>query len=77
MAKKTELTPATFELKMERLREIGSILDSSNKSIDDMIHLYEEGIQVAQECRAYLAQAEGKVIDISQKYSNTELIAEK
>ena len=44
----------TFEEQMQRLEEIVEILD-------EMIALYEEGMQRSQDCRKYLEQAEQKI----------------
>ena len=51
----------TFEQQMQRLEEIVEILDDGEASLDEMLALYEEGIQRSQSCRQYLEQAEQKV----------------
>ena len=51
----------TFKEQMQRLEEIVEILDDGEASLDEMLALYEEGIQRSQSCRKYLEQAEQKV----------------
>jgi exodeoxyribonuclease VII small subunit len=55
------LQSLTFEEQMQRLEEIVEILDDGEASLDEMIALYEEGIQRSQYCRQYLEQAEQKI----------------
>ena len=55
------LQSLTFEEQMQRLEEIVEILDDGEASLDEMIALYEEGIQRSQYCRQYLEQAEHKI----------------
>ena len=63
-----------FEEKIERIQEIVGILDSGEQSIENMLELYEEGMKLSQECRIFLENAESKIIDITNKYSSSELM---
>jgi exodeoxyribonuclease VII small subunit len=63
-----------FEEKIERIQEIVEILDSGEQSIENMLELYEEGMKLSQECRKFLENAESKIVDITNKYSSSELI---
>lgn len=58
MAKKNQ---NTFEEKLERLDTIVQLLDSGELSIEEMMKIYEEGMNLAQECRSYLEKAEQKI----------------
>jgi exodeoxyribonuclease VII small subunit len=63
MAKKT----LSFEQQLNRLEEIVGILDEGNIPLDEMLKIYEEGMNLASEMKNYLEKAEQKVIDISKK----------
>jgi exodeoxyribonuclease VII small subunit len=52
----------SFEEQLQRLEEIVEILDDGEAALDEMIALYEEGMQRSQYCRDYLEKAEQKVI---------------
>lgn len=52
----------SFEEQMQRLEEIVEILDDGDAALDEMLALYEEGMQRSQYCREYLEKAEQKVI---------------
>ena len=57
----------SFEEQLQRLEEIVEILDDGEATLDEMIALYEEGIQRSQYCRDYLEKAEQKVILIKSQ----------
>ncbi|MBE2189059.1 MAG: exodeoxyribonuclease VII small subunit [Desulfobulbaceae bacterium] len=61
-----------FEDKIKRIDEISEILDEGNVSLDEMTKLYEEGLSLASDCRKYLEKAELKIIDITNKFAETE-----
>ncbi len=60
-----------LDLKLKRIEEIVEILDAGSVSLEEMINLYEEGMVLSTECRAYLENAEQRIIEISGKYSDT------
>jgi exodeoxyribonuclease VII small subunit len=66
MSKKKDIS---FETKIERLDIIVQTLDEGNVPLDTMLELYEEGMNLAQQCREYLEKAEQK-IEIIDKKSN-------
>jgi exodeoxyribonuclease VII small subunit len=66
MTKKKDIS---FETKIERLDIIVQTLDEGNVPLDTMLELYEEGMNLAQQCREYLEKAEQK-IEIIEKKSN-------
>jgi exodeoxyribonuclease VII small subunit len=57
----------SFEEQLQRLEEIVEILDDGEAALDEMIALYEEGMQRSQYCRDYLEKAEQKVILIKSQ----------
>ena len=57
----------SFEEQLQRLEEIVEILDDGEAALDEMITLYEEGMQRSQYCRDYLEKAEQKVILIKNQ----------
>ena len=57
----------SFEEQLQRLEEIVEILDDGEAALDEMISLYEEGMQRSQYCRDYLEKAEQKVILIKNQ----------
>jgi len=65
---KKNLEHLTFEEQMQRLEEIVAILDDGEADLDEMLVLYEEGMERSLSCREYLEKAEQKVTVIqSQK----------
>ena len=58
--KKSEQTAATasIESQLKRLEEIASLLDRGELSVDEQLKIYEEGMALAQACRAYLENAQ-------------------
>jgi exodeoxyribonuclease VII small subunit len=67
----------SLEEKINRIQEIVETLDSSEKPLEEMIKIYEEGMKLANECRVFLENAESKIVDITNKYSSTVLIAKE
>ena len=61
-----------FEKKYSRLQEIVEILDNPSHPIDDLISLFEEGMNISKELHNYLENAELKVIDIKNKLTKDE-----
>lgn len=59
----------SFEQQMNRLEEIVRILDEGSIPLDELLKIYEEGMNLASEMKNYLEKAEQKVIDITKKKS--------
>ena len=55
----------SFEEQIQRLETIVKILDRGDEAIATLLELYEEGMNLTVECRAYLESAEQKVSVIS------------
>ncbi|MGB9701164.1 MAG: exodeoxyribonuclease VII small subunit [Candidatus Kapaibacteriota bacterium] len=62
----------TFEEKIKRIDEIVKILNSGEETIEMQLKIYEEGVQLINECRQFLTGAEKKIIDISQEKANVD-----
>ncbi len=59
MAKSTK--PVAFETAFQRLEQIVDALESGDKSLEDNLKLFEEGIELTRQCREQLAQAEERI----------------
>lgn len=60
-----------LEESMKRLEVIASELDSGEKSLEESLKLYEEGVKLAKECLDNLENTKGKITEI-KKITNTE-----
>lgn len=60
-----------FEQSLERLEEITKLLEAEKTPLDESLKLYEEGITLVRACRAYLEQAEQRIIVIKDGDSAT------
>ncbi len=60
-----------LEENMKRLEVIASELDSGEKSLEECLKLYEEGVKLAKTCLDSLEQTKGKITEI-KKNTNTE-----
>lgn len=67
---KTQKKQPTFEEQVERLEYIVDLLDRGETPIDDMMKLYEEGMQLLQSARGYLQGAEQKIAVLQQSYES-------
>lgn len=66
MARKTRKQPP-FEDQLARLEEITVLLENGTIPLADLLLLFEEGIQLLEQCREFLTNAEQKVIEIQAK----------
>ena len=60
-----------LEDNMKRLETIATELDSGEKSLEDCLKLYEEGVKLAKSCLDSLESTKGKITEI-KKITNTE-----
>ena len=60
-----------LEESMKRLETIASELDSGEKSLEECLKLYEEGVKLAKTCLDSLENTKGKITEI-KKSTNTE-----
>jgi exodeoxyribonuclease VII small subunit len=64
---KSESKSLSFEQQMQRLEKIVEILDDGEVALDQMLELYEEGMQRSQYCREYLEKVEQKITIIQNE----------
>lgn len=66
----------SFESRMQRLEEIVGEIEDGTKSLDDVVAMFEEGLQLSKECMEYLDKTELRlrklVKDAGGKFTLTE-----
>ena len=68
----------SFEHSLKRLEEIVETLEQGNVSLDDLMKMYEEGIQISKGCLEELSRAEVKLKRLSKDaQGNFELFDEE
>ncbi|MGH9445130.1 MAG: exodeoxyribonuclease VII small subunit [Terriglobia bacterium] len=67
--------PESFEKNLERLGSIVGALESSDLTLEKVLQLYEEGMQLSAVCQKQLEEAEGR-IEILKKRADGTLAAE-
>ena len=60
-----------LEESMKRLEVIAQTLDSGEKSLEECLKLYEEGVKLAKSCLDNLEKTKGKITEIKES-TNTE-----
>jgi len=60
-----------LEENMKRLETIAQELDSGEKSLEECLKLYEEGVKLAKTCLNSLEKTKGKITEIKES-ANTE-----
>ena len=66
---KAQKNRATFEEQLIRLEQIVDLLDRGETPIDEMMKLYEEGMQLLQSARNYLQTTEQKITVLQSNYA--------
>ena len=61
--KKTE----RFEDKVKRLNEIVQALDAEETALDESMKLYEEGIDIVENCVTYLSDARQRIATLQKR----------
>lgn len=61
-----------LEDNMKRLETIASELDSGEKSLEDCLKLYEEGVKLAKSCLDSLENTKGKITEIKKSTNREE-----
>lgn len=56
----------TFEMSLERLEKIVETLEEGSVSLDQVMTMYEEGVQLSKQCLEYLNQADLKLKRLSK-----------
>ena len=62
-----------FEKKILRLEEISDLLESEDTQLEDAIKLFEEGIELSEDCLTTLKNAELKITELKKKINSIEL----
>lgn len=55
----------TYESAMQRLEEIGTLLESGKVPLEESIALYEESAKLAAYCKGVLQQAQQKITELA------------
>lgn len=50
-------SPQTFEKRLERVREIVSLLEAGDVPLEEGVQLFQEGVRLSRECSLELDQA--------------------
>ncbi|MGH9805531.1 MAG: exodeoxyribonuclease VII small subunit [Candidatus Acidiferrales bacterium] len=66
----------SFEASLHRLEQIVKKLEAGELALDDALKLFEEGINLSQQCQKQLEEAESKV-EILLKKADGKLAARK
>ena len=66
----------SFETSLHRLEQIVKKLEGGDLPLDDAMKLFEEGIQLSQQCQKQLEEAENKV-EILLKKADGKVVARK
>ncbi|MEM9568538.1 MAG: exodeoxyribonuclease VII small subunit [Cyanobacteria bacterium P01_E01_bin.34] len=66
MPRKTRKQPP-LEDQLARLEDIASLLEHGSIPLADLLALYEEGMQLTEQCREFLETAEQKVTEIQAR----------
>ncbi|HLA99839.1 MAG TPA: exodeoxyribonuclease VII small subunit [Bacteroidota bacterium] len=56
----------SFETNLQRLEEIVEHLESGEKSLDEVVTMFEEGIRLSTECMQYLDKTELRLKKLSK-----------
>lgn len=60
----------TFDAKLKRLEEISAQLENEETTLEESLHLFEEGVQLSKECQETLNQAELKITELKNNLSD-------
>lgn len=69
MAKKS----SSFAEAFTELEEITSWFETSDVDLDEGLKKFERGLELAQACKAKLAEVENKVVDLKKKFATLEV----
>ena len=61
-----------LEDNMKRLEVIAQSLDSGEKSLEECLKLYEEGVKLAKSCLDSLEKTKGKITEIKESVNKEE-----
>lgn len=61
-----------LEENMKKLETIAQTLDSGEKSLEECLKLYEEGVKLAKACLSSLEKTKGKITEIKESTNKEE-----
>lgn len=61
------LEQLSFEASLKGLEEIVEKLSGSSNDLEDMLHLYAEGVKYLKHCQAKLGEAEARIKILSEE----------
>ncbi len=64
----------TFEEKLQRIDQLIQVINKSGETLENQISAYDEGLNLINECREFLTVTEKKIINITQKMVNVEIL---
>ena len=73
----TKQPGGNFERSLKRLEEIIEALESGTITLDEIMKIYEEGIQLSKTCLEQLAQAESKLKRLTKDVNGNFRIIEE
>jgi exodeoxyribonuclease VII small subunit len=62
-----------FEKKILRLEEISDLLESEDTQLEEAIKLFEEGIELSEDCLTTLKNAELKITELKKRIDSADL----
>ncbi|NCC55110.1 MAG: exodeoxyribonuclease VII small subunit [Erysipelotrichia bacterium] len=68
----TQENKKSFRESMNRLEEIVALLERNEIELEEAMHLFEEGLQLVNECDVQLNQFENKVAALLENYQKEE-----
>ena len=66
MAARKSTKAPSFEESLSRLESIADMMEQSELPLDELLRLYEEGVQLAGELTKKLDEAEGRMMEVRQ-----------
>lgn len=60
----------SFDAKLKRLEEISAQLENDETTLEESLHLFEEGVLLSKECQETLNHAELKITELKNNLSD-------
>ncbi len=68
MPKKSIKKDFDFAKSYEKLQKITEEFESGGLSLEDGLKKFEEGLEIANQCKEYIKNIENRIIEIKKKY---------
>jgi exodeoxyribonuclease VII small subunit len=59
----------SIDEQLKELEEIVELLETGEAPVEELMKKYEQGMELARQCREFLEKAEQKIIEIKEKNS--------